>query len=181
MPLTAHTGRMFSSANNLWPSRDRLICRGGKRQPEESQQKMTDEPYADQLPYLLAQANRHVHGDLQGLLKAKGIPVEQWRILQVLSDRRGRSMGELAKAVLMNHPALTKTIDRMIMRALVHRRHDPDDNRRVLVHISEFGCELVAQCEKQIASYENELAERLGPRNAAQLRRLLHTLVAEAG
>jgi len=141
---------------------------------------MTDEPYADQLPYLLAQANRHVHGDLQTMLKSKEVPVEQWRILQVLSDGRGRSMGDLAKAVLMNHPALTKTIDRMIMRALVHRRHDPDDNRRVLVHISEFGSDLVAQCEKQIASYEDQLAERLGPRNAAQLRRLLHTLVAEA-
>lgn len=141
---------------------------------------MTDEPYADQLPYLLAQANRHVYGDLRSLLKSKDMPVEQWRILQVLSDGRGRSMGELAKAVLMNHPALTKTIDRMIMRALVHRRHDPEDNRRVLVHISEFGAELVAQCEDQIARYEDALAERLGSRNAAQLRKLLHTLVAEA-
>lgn len=141
---------------------------------------MTDEPYADQLPYLLAQANRHVHGDLQSLLKSKDMPVEQWRILRVLSDGRGRSMGELAKAVLMNHPALTKTIDRMIMRALVHRRHDPEDNRRVLVHISEFGAELAAQCEDRIARYEDALAERLGPRNAAQLRKLLHTLVGEA-
>jgi DNA-binding MarR family transcriptional regulator len=140
---------------------------------------MTEEPYADQLPYLLARANRHVHGDLQTMLKSKGVPVEQWRILQVLSDGRGRSMGDLAKAVLMNHPALTKTIDRMIMRALVHRRHDPDDNRRVLVHISDFGADLVAQCEEQIASYEDTLAERLGPRNAKQLRRLLNTLVSD--
>jgi len=140
---------------------------------------MTDAPYADQLPYLLAQANRNVYGDLQDILKSKGVPVEQWRILQVLSDGRGRSMGELAKAVLMNHPALTKTIDRMIMRALVHRRHDPEDNRRVLVFISDFGGDLVAQCEDQIAGYEDTLAERLGPRNAAQLRKLLHSLVAD--
>jgi DNA-binding MarR family transcriptional regulator len=142
---------------------------------------MTDEPYADQLPYLLAQANRHVHGTLHEMLKSKGVPVEQWRILQVLSDGRGRSMGELAKAVLMNHPALTKTIDRMIMRALVHRRHDPEDNRRVLVHISDFGSELVAQCEGQMANYEDTLSQRLGPGNAERLRKLLHTLVAEAG
>jgi MarR family transcriptional regulator, organic hydroperoxide resistance regulator len=141
---------------------------------------MSDEPYADQLPYLLAQANRNVHGDLQSLLKSKGVPVEQWRVLQVLSDGRGRSMGELAKAVLMNHPALTKTIDRMIMRAFVHRRHDPADNRRVLVFISEFGADLVAQCEGQIATYEDALAARLGPGNAERLRKLLHTLVADA-
>lgn len=142
---------------------------------------MSNETYARKLPYLLAQASRHVHGDLQSILKEKGVPVEQWRILQVLSDGRGRSMGELAKAVLMNHPALTKTIDRMIMRALVHRRHDPADNRRVLVHISEFGADLVAQCEAEVTDYEDTLAERLGPRNAERLRKLLHTLVADAG
>lgn len=141
---------------------------------------MSDEPYAQQLPYLLAQANRNVYGDLQSMLRSKGVPVEQWRILQVLNDRRGRSMGDLAKAVLMNHSALTKTIDRMIMRALVHRRHDPTDNRRVLVHISEFGADLVAQCEGQIADYEVALAERMGPEKAEQLRSLLHTLVTEA-
>jgi len=142
---------------------------------------MSDEKYARELPYLLAQANRSVHGDLQGMLKAKGVPVEQWRILHVLSDGRGRSMGELAKAVLMNHPALTKTIDRMITRALVHRRHDPEDNRRVLVHISDFGVDLVAECAGQVAGYEDALVARLGPGNAERLRKLLHTLVADAG
>ena len=140
---------------------------------------MSNEPYADRLPYLLTRANRNVYSDLQSILKSKGVPVEQWRILQVLSDRRGRSMGELAKAVLMNHPALTKTIDRMIMRALVHRRHDPADNRRVLVLISEFGTGLVAECEGQIAKYEASLAERLGQGNAEQLRQLLQALVAD--
>ena len=88
---------------------------------------MQDRPYDRQLSYLLARAHRQVHGGLHAILKDKGIPVEQWRILQALSDGRGRAMGELAAAVLMNHPALTKTIDRMIMRALVHRRHDTAD------------------------------------------------------
>ena len=138
---------------------------------------MQDLPYDRQLSYLLARAHRQVHGSLQAILKEKGIPVEQWRILQVLSDGRGWSMGDLAQAVLMNHPAATKTIDRMIMRALVHRRHDSEDSRRVLVFISEFGQDLLAACERDIADYQEDLAARLGARKSAQLFKLLDSLI----
>ena len=85
------------------------------------------------IAYALAQANRGVHLRFGELLKAEGIQVEHWRILEVLSDESGRSMGELAEAVLMNHPALTKMIDRMVAAGIVHRSLDPADNRRVLV------------------------------------------------
>ncbi len=140
---------------------------------------MTEIDLERQLHYLLARANRKISRKLNAILKDKGIPVEQWRILQVLSNGDGCSMGELAEAVLMNHPALTKTIDRMIMRAIVHRRHDAVDNRRVLVYISEFGQELFEQCRDEVAGYEDILVDRLGPRRSEQLRRLLNTLVAE--
>lgn len=140
---------------------------------------MQEADYERQLPYLLARANRIVYAQLNAKLKDKGIPVEQWRILTVLSDGNGRAMGDLAEAVLMNHSALTKTIDRMIMRALVHRRHDPDDNRRVLVHISEFGQELLRACDREVGDYQSALAEKLGPRKARQLQSLLDSLVAE--
>jgi DNA-binding MarR family transcriptional regulator len=132
-----------------------------------------------QLPYLVARANRVIHAQLHARLKERGVPVEQWRILTALADGQGRSMGELAETVLMNHSALTKTIDRMVMRALVHRRHDPADNRRVLVYVSEFGEELLAACNREVDGYQSALAAKLGAAKAAQLRDLLDSLVAE--
>jgi hypothetical protein len=71
--------------------------------------------------YLLAQANREINRQFEERLGKEGVPVEQWRILKVLSDANGRSMGEFADAVLLNHPTLTKMIDRMVSDALVHR------------------------------------------------------------
>ena len=65
--------------------------------------------------------------------------MEQWRILKVLSDGDGHSMGELADAVLLNHPTLTKMIDRMVSDALVYRVQDPEDRRKVLMFSSDRG------------------------------------------
>ena len=90
---------------------------------------MRSEPITNYLAYLLAQANRKMTAQLESALSDEGVQIEHWRILEILSDEQGRSMGELAELVLMNHPALTKTIDRMVSRALVHRRADPVDSR----------------------------------------------------
>ncbi|MBL4907460.1 MAG: MarR family transcriptional regulator, partial [Sneathiella sp.] len=67
--------------------------------------KNISKPIADYVPYLLAQAHRNVHLRMEKLLKREGVQVEHWRVLEVLSDREGRSMGDLAEQVLMNHPA----------------------------------------------------------------------------
>ena len=72
---------------------------------------MAHPPITTSLTYLLAQANRLVSGALERLLAAEGAQVEHWRVLEVLSDEQGRSMGELAQLVLMNPPALTKLMD----------------------------------------------------------------------
>ena len=42
----------------------------------------------------------------------EGVPVEQWRILKLLAEKNGRPMSELTQAALLNHPTLTKMIDR---------------------------------------------------------------------
>ena len=48
-------------------------------------------------------------------------------------------MSDLTQAALLNHPTLTKMIDRMVSDALVYRRPDPKDGRKVLIFISERG------------------------------------------
>lgn len=184
MTTQLRDAEVLSKLNNLPEAQalvyfcdDVNVC--GRPGRKEDEVEMQEQSYESRLPYLLARANRHVYGRLHAILKEHGIPVEQWRILSVLGDGEGRSMGDLAQAVLMNPPALTKAIDRMIVRALVYRRHDAIDNRRVLVHISEFGRELVADCHREVESYEQTLTAPLGPRRTEQLRRLLVSLASE--
>ncbi len=134
---------------------------------------------SDSLPFLLAQAHRQVHGELDARLRREGIPVEQWRILTVLNDGNGRTMGDLSREVLMNMPALSKTVDRMVSKALVHRKQDPDDSRKVRVYISDFGLELLERCRSEVKDFEKTVADQLGSWDAERLCRLLKSLTDE--
>jgi DNA-binding MarR family transcriptional regulator len=129
------------------------------------------------LSYLLAQANREINRQLDKLLRAEGVPVEQWRILKVLSDGNGRSMGELAEAALLNHPTLTKTIDRMVADSLVYRISDPDDRRKVLIFSADRGRALARRLAPLALSQESRIVKSYGDKATAQLKRLLESLI----
>jgi MarR family transcriptional regulator, organic hydroperoxide resistance regulator len=134
-------------------------------------------PITEHLAYLLAQANREINRQLESLLSKEGVPVEQWRILKVLSDGNGHSMGELAEAVLLNHPTLTKMIDRMISDALVYRLQDPTDRRKVLMFVSDRGKALCKRLNSLAVSQEEYILENYGNKPTNELKRLLESLI----
>jgi DNA-binding MarR family transcriptional regulator len=138
-------------------------------------------PITEHLAYLLAQASREINRQLDARLRQEGVPVEQWRILKVLSDGKGHSMGELADAVLLNHPTLTKMIDRMASDALVYRLQDADDRRKVLMYCSDRGKALAQRLNLLAHSQEEHIAENYGNRATEDLKRLLESLIERAG
>lgn len=134
-------------------------------------------PITEHLAYLLAQANREINRQLELRLSKEGVPVEQWRILKVLSDGDGHSMGELADAVLLNHPTLTKMIDRMVSDALVYRVQDPNDRRKVLMFISDRGKVLCKKLNSLAVDQEEHIVESYGDKSTSELKRLLESLI----
>jgi DNA-binding MarR family transcriptional regulator len=140
-----------------------------------------DSPITAHLAYLLAQANREINRQLDARLRSEGVPVEQWRILKVLSDGNGRSMGDLAEAALLNHPTLTKTIDRMVSDSLVYRISDPNDRRKVLIFSSDRGKALSRRLNSLALSQEAHIVDSYGGKATMELKRLLETLIERAG
>jgi DNA-binding MarR family transcriptional regulator len=137
-------------------------------------------PLTEHLAYLLAQANREINRQLEMRLSTEGVPVEQWRILKVLSDGQGHSMGDLAEAVLLNHPTLTKMIDRMVSDSLVYRRQDAEDRRKVLMFISDRGKTLCKRLNSLAASQEAHILQNYGDKPTNELKRLLENLIDAA-
>lgn len=124
----------------------------------------------------IARAHRLLHRDLDSLLQPEGSSVEQWRVLNALGEKGGQSMGVLAQNVFMNHPALTKLADRLVSNGLIHRLADPDDQRRVLVHITERGKVSLARLRPIVDEHQNRVVSSFGASRAAALGLLLDEL-----
>jgi DNA-binding MarR family transcriptional regulator len=130
------------------------------------------------LGYVLSEAEHAVSRGLAAELSADGVSVEQWRILRALSDGRGHTMGDLAEAALMPHPTLTKAVDRLVDSALVYRRQDPTDRRRVAVYLSDRGIELLGRLDSRVAAHHRAIEEAFGTQRTERLMRELSELVA---
>jgi MarR family transcriptional regulator, organic hydroperoxide resistance regulator len=126
---------------------------------------------------LLNQANREATSEMRRMMSSEGLPVEFWRVLEVLADERGRSMSELAAEMGMQLPATSKLVDRMTEAALVQRSADPADQRRVILHVSDFGLQKVAVLERDVRQHRDRIGRAFGPERQAQLTELLQDFI----
>jgi DNA-binding MarR family transcriptional regulator len=129
-----------------------------------------------QLSYLIAQVNSRIEEELEAQLRPEGVPIEQMRILTVLASAP-TPMLQLAQAVLVEGPTLTKIIDRMVADSLVFRAPDPDDRRRVVIHLSDSGRILHRRVSGIARKQQQTLLGRLDAKKAAQLQVLLRDLI----
>ena len=128
------------------------------------------------LSYALAAAHRNVHLNLTRQLKELGVQIETWRILETLNDDQGYTMGQLAEIVLMNPPALTKLVDRMVSDGLVQRKISDEDQRSIKLILTDVGLDMVAKIRHHVEDEDRIMLSRLGPRKAKQLQQALRIL-----
>jgi MarR family transcriptional regulator, organic hydroperoxide resistance regulator len=131
----------------------------------------------DQLAYLIASLNHHLEADLSESLRPSGVPIEQYRILEVLSAEEPRSMGELAASALIETPTLTKIIDKMTSEGFVYRVPDPNDRRRVLVMTAPAGKAFYKSVRGAATAQEKRIVDALQSDKADKLRDLLRQLL----
>lgn len=110
-----------------------------------------------QLSNLFRGVHRCVEDFIAQRIKASGLSVEQYRVLEALHENDGRSMGSLASAVFVDSPTLTKIVDRMVTSSLVYRAPDTNDRRKVLIYKAQKG----AQVFRGLSSIEAELRAHL--------------------
>lgn len=114
------------------------------------------------LEYLLSAASHRLRREFAAELDRSGLALEHWRVLTLLADGRGWSMGELAEAGLFSLATATRTVDRLVAEALVYRVAHPDDRRKVLVFLSDKGRELWMKVKKSADRSEEAIVDRYG-------------------
>lgn len=123
---------------------------------------MTNSGQTQNLEYLLALASHRMKSVLASDLDNRGVTLENWRILTLLSNGKGWTMGELAEAALLSLPTATRNIDVMVGEALVYRTPHPDDGRKVVIFLSDKGRKLWSDIKDSANHCELEVIEQYG-------------------
>lgn len=108
-----------------------------------------------------------------GLLDAEVNSIEGWRVLGALRGGDGVTMSDIATAMAVAPPTLTRIVDKLVDGGLVVRRVDATDRRRVLVYPSAKGKAKVRKLIRQEASLRSALVDEFGEDTAAQLLGIL--------
>ena len=86
-------------------------------------------------------AHRRLTAAMDDELRSRtGMDLDEYDVLHQLR-RAGRPirMGQLAGAVLITRPTVTRLVARLVDAGLVERSNDPEDRRSVLVGLSDLG------------------------------------------
>ena len=134
------------------------------------------ERVSDHLVELLTVTQRRVAGGVAAVLAEDGATLDGYRLLRALAGPGGRSMGELVTALHLPAPTLTRLVDAAVDGAVAYRLPDPEDGRKVVVHLSEAGRTRLVRLEALVRAHESALAESLGGERVDALLRALSEL-----
>ncbi|WP_037335549.1 MarR family winged helix-turn-helix transcriptional regulator [Salinisphaera hydrothermalis] len=99
----------------------------------------------DQLCFALYTATHRITRAYRPLLEPLGLTYVQYLVMLVLWEAAPRSVGELGQALYLDSGTLTPLLKRMEKAGMVTRQRDNNDERRVLIHLTEHGASLKSQ------------------------------------
>lgn len=123
--------------------------------------------------FRLAQASK-AHRARSGVHLARiGLHPGQEAVLKVLSDADGLTMSQLAAALGVQPPTVTKMIARLSAQNLLTREVSAADGRLAKVFLSEEGRDRIAAVDKAWKRLERETLAGLDDKDRKKLRKLL--------
>jgi DNA-binding MarR family transcriptional regulator len=125
---------------------------------------------------LLTAAQRDVAAGVAAALAEDGTTLDGYRLLRALAAAPGRTMSDLAAVLRLPAASVTRLVDAAVEAALAYRLPDPDDGRKVVVHVSAPGRVRLARLEALVQAHEAALARSLGGDRVATLVRALREL-----
>jgi MarR family transcriptional regulator, transcriptional regulator for hemolysin len=124
----------------------------------------------------LAHSAKHVGRAFNDALAEVGGSVPTWFILTNLKGDEWRTQHELARALRIEGPTLTRHLDGLEEEGLVVRRRDPHDRRAVRVELTEAGRAKHAEMLRAVQAFNRRLLAGLSEAEIDELRKLLGRL-----
>jgi MarR family transcriptional regulator, organic hydroperoxide resistance regulator len=129
------------------------------------------------------------------LLKPHGLSPTQYNALRILRgagagcgegghvdpDAQGLSCREIGQRMITRDPDLTRLLDRLEARGLVHRSREQKDRRMVATRITQAGLDLLRQLDQPVLDLHRKQLGHLGEPRLNALSELLEAARARQG
>ena len=129
------------------------------------------------LGYWLRYVSNHVSQAFARKVEARGVTVAEWVVLRELYDADDALPARIAERIGMTRGAITRLADRLLAKALIERRDNPQDGRSQLLRLSETGRALVPELARLADRNDAEFFDHLTPDDRARLERILRGVV----
>ena len=126
-----------------------------------------------ELGLLLAEVCKLHHAVSRSLVHKLGLHRGQPPLLSALAEREGQSHSELARALCVSAPTISKMVKRLERAGFVERRPDPDDERVSCVYLTDAGRAIQKDIRRTLRSMGKEIAREF----SAEERVLLNSFL----
>lgn len=123
----------------------------------------------------LQKAAGQLSREVADLLRPAGLTPPQYNVLRILRGARGAALtcGEIGERLITRVPDVTRLLDRLERRGLVHRSRSSSDRRVATVEITSSGVATLAPLDAAMAALHRRQFERLSADDRDRLVSLL--------
>ena len=112
---------------------------------------------------------------IDSLIAGHGITGQQYNVLRILrgAGEKGLPTLEIAERMIEQTPGITRLVDRLEAKKLVHRERCASDRRQIFCRITAAGLALLAKLDEPVRALADEALHKLSKKDIAQLIELL--------
>jgi MarR family transcriptional regulator, organic hydroperoxide resistance regulator len=131
------------------------------------------------LPALLARASEVISEEFYQRLNSRKISTRRWRLLAMLWENDGHTIGNLSKGMLVSQPSTTRIVEKAAKEGLVEKTASPVDRRQVIVRLTDLGSEYIQDLVTEALRVDGELTRKIEPAEILALRKTLLKLIED--
>lgn len=172
---------MFAEAKKYYatPTTESYNRKGQTSEQVENLQRKFDQmrKFNDSIPLKLLKARESTMAFFRPILQEAGLTEQQWRVIRALNEYEELESKQLAELCCILSPSLTGIINRLETQGHLKRRKSTEDQRRVLISLTDQAKQLFKELSPRLEGRYGDLTNQISKEKIEQLNTLLSELI----
>ncbi len=134
--------------------------------------------FEDHLGYCLRKLSNQVSRAFAERVEKHNVSVANWVVLRLLFDHESLSLKEIVSHVGVDQGALSRMVERLVVRELVTRKESPCSRREVAISLTEAGRKLVPKLAREATENDRAFFNRMPEQQRRHLLSAIKTLLS---